>query len=485
MTQYSYAQNYSFGALPRIRRAKRGFDFSQPWVLALLGVLHIPFGLLIGSSENLAAIHSVMVLGLGMVLAVQRSRPIHHVALVAAYIVGSEVLWRMTGGALFWEFAKYATVAMFVTALMVRGKYRPPLWPTLYFALLLPSSIFTISELDLSEARRALSFNLSGPLALFAACWFFSKVTVTREHLQRILLVAIVPLVSVAVIATSKIVGSDDIAFTRGSNPLLSGGFGPNQVSAALGLGFFAALVCLLTGLKGRAAKLVILGIALWLAGQSAVTFSRGGLYNAVGALLVLIFFLARERRSRKLVVGVLVAVPLVGYFLLLPFLDNFSGGRISDRFASTNLTRRGEIAGFDVELGMNNPLAGVGPGMALYERVRTFQAPQPAHTEFTRSFGEHGALGLLALACLLVSCLTNLFKARDNINRAVAGSSMVWSLFYMTNAAMRLVAPAFMFGLGQITVIEPSQDPHLAALPKRERDIRVLPYEIPRVRYR
>jgi O-antigen ligase len=103
-----------------------------------------------------------------------------------------------------------------------------------------------------------------------------------------------------------------------------------------------------------------------------------------------------------------------------------------------------------DIEIWRDNPLFGVGPGMAkgmrglYYSRAGT----NSAHTEFTRLLSEHGLLGVSALLLLLWMGARNLLRARTTKGKALVGSMMAWSCLYMLNAAMRLVAPAFTFGL-------------------------------------
>src|SRR2546430_7771451 len=50
-----------------------------------------------------------------------RSR-IDRVVYAAAYIAGSEVLWRMCGAAVFWESGKYAVILIFAIALARRSE---------------------------------------------------------------------------------------------------------------------------------------------------------------------------------------------------------------------------------------------------------------------------------------------------------------------------------------------------------------------------
>src|SRR2546430_15098859 len=94
-----------------------------------------------------------------------RSR-IDRVVYAAAYIAGSEVLWRMCGAAVFWESGKYAVILIFAIALARLRPVQPRLLPVVYFLLLLPSIALAPYQLLSDEARQQVSFELSWPAAL-------------------------------------------------------------------------------------------------------------------------------------------------------------------------------------------------------------------------------------------------------------------------------------------------------------------------------
>ena len=82
----------------------------------------------------------------------------------------------MTGTAVFWEYGKYTLSAiLLVVALRARRSGASGL-PILYFVLLLPSAIITLSNLEWDAARRQLSFNLSGPFALMVCVFVFWEI---------------------------------------------------------------------------------------------------------------------------------------------------------------------------------------------------------------------------------------------------------------------------------------------------------------------
>ena len=74
------------------------------WLLFI--ALHAPLGLWMRSESIIVFGQGAIVLLLGLWWALNTRRP-ERVAYLAAYIVGSEVLWRMITDALPWESGKY------------------------------------------------------------------------------------------------------------------------------------------------------------------------------------------------------------------------------------------------------------------------------------------------------------------------------------------------------------------------------------------
>src|SRR5689334_822272 len=82
---------------------------------ALVIVLHVPLALLMYSQTILLVPQAGIAMALGIWWAMTNRTD--RVAYAAAYIVGSEVLWRMTTDALWWESGKYGMTALFLMAL--------------------------------------------------------------------------------------------------------------------------------------------------------------------------------------------------------------------------------------------------------------------------------------------------------------------------------------------------------------------------------
>jgi len=159
-------------------------DFTFGGLVGLI-VLHIILALLIRQSATLSLLSLGSVMAFGTYIALTTKR-FERVAYVIAYIVGAEVLWRMTDGALFWEIGKYGAALLAGIALVRMERVKVPGLLLLYFILLLPSAVLTGWDADFSETRQNLSFYLSGPLAILALGWFFASLKLDTTKLSKI-----------------------------------------------------------------------------------------------------------------------------------------------------------------------------------------------------------------------------------------------------------------------------------------------------------
>ncbi len=411
-------------------------------------LVHVPLALLVYRVNTLSTLHAVAVFAVGMWWALTAPHQPLRVAYVAAYITGSEVLWRMTHSQVFWEFGKYSIVAIFLVAILRSGRLKGPGLMFAYFALLVPSIGVLMMRTGIFGAQKYISGNLSGPLAMMVAAWFFSRHKLSVEHVKRIFLAGAAPIIGIGAITLFAIRSATNVNFGAGSNLVSSGGFGPNQVSAALGLGALFALMFVLLGNTNNLLKFVMLGAMSLMAVQSALTFSRGGIYNLVGAVAFASVYLLRDPRTRRTLLVVAVLVFVFGSYVILPRLEDLTGGTLTTRFSSTNSTNRLEIISDDLYLFQEFPILGVGPGGSVKYGASV------AHTEFARLAAEHGTLGLVALLLLLLAAASSIRQARTIKGKAIAVCLIGWSFLYMLNAAMRLAAPAFTFGLAFATVL-------------------------------
>jgi hypothetical protein len=424
--------------------------------LSLLAV-HVPLAFMIAKHSKFGTLHGLVAFGLGLVAALVPRRP-EFVACAAAYITSASVYWRMRAAPyLPWEFGKYAIVVLFALALVFSVRMRRPMLPLLYIALLLPSIYLTTSSaLPPDEMKEQLSFNMSGPLALAAAVMFFSSVRFSPVQFRWILVCLIAPIVTVATLAARSLeqaLEDPDFEFYGGSsNAATSGGFGPNQVSAILGLGMAAIFLYLIAGKTKRGVTGTMLVLFLFFTRQCLITLSRGGLWMLIGAVIAASAFLIKDPVYRKRLAVGLVVVGAIVVGVVIPRLDAITGGVLVTRLENTAGTGREELIRGDLESFESSPLLGVGPGMGGANRLKYFDVPT-AHTEYTRMAAEHGVLGLVSLIVLGVIALRAIREPKSDRARAICAALLAYALLFMVVDAMRMAAPSFAFGLACATL--------------------------------
>jgi hypothetical protein len=376
----------------------------------------------------------------------------------------------MAGAHVFWEFGKYATATLFVLSVFRQGAIKRPGLPLLYFAFLMPSTVLTAAAFDFQEARSEISFNLSGPSTLAVSLWFFSHVKLAPEQFRRLFLMILAPAIGVGTVTLVSTLGAADLTFTGESNFVTSGGFGPNQVSAILGLGAMLAFLLLLHGSSGLWFKMVVLAAIVFLGTQSAMTFSRSGLYCAGGGALLAAVWLVRDTHARVRCLMIAAVMFVVVEYAVLPYLDALTDEALTRRFENTDSTGRSSIISADLNIWATHPLLGIGPGSAMNARELA-RGRVAAHTEFSRMLAEHGLCGLAALGLLVIAAVRNLKQARGAPAKAVVASAIGWSILFMLSNAMRLAAPAFLFGLSAATAVPSTSDAGLKAIARRRQE--------------
>ncbi|MBI5629269.1 MAG: O-antigen ligase family protein [Elusimicrobia bacterium] len=420
-----------------------------PWKLLSFVAAHVPLAVLMRQNSGIAVVHAsaTMAVAFGAALF---GRGLQWPIYSAAYVVGCEVLWRTTraSSVIFWESGKYATAALLGIAFLRHIKKPKDMFlPILYLALLLPSIMVTVSDMGLSrETRNMISFNISGPVALAVCAVFFSQVRMQWDDLHKLLWIFLGPVVGTAAIGTYRMMTAEEFVFTGKSSFTASGGFGPNQVSAVLSLGL---VFCLFIAWQERSkiTRAVALGLALWLAGQTLLTFSRGGIYNAGICVVLASLHVIPQRRKRMMFLALLGIGYLAMTKFLIPRLDAFTEGMLSERLSATAITGRYEMAEAEIRTFLENPVLGVGPGLAS-TRHPGYMEELPAHTEFTRLLAEHGLGGVLALVCLLAMLMRGYLRAPNLPARVFSSMMAGWAIVEMGHAATRIAAISLTAGL-------------------------------------
>lgn len=390
------------------------------------------------------------------------------------YVMGMEIVYRIGGATIIYELGKYACITLLLLGIASRSS-RSDIRPFfIYLLLLLPAVALTSSEGDFKEYINTILFSLGGPITLALSGMYFFKRKIWINDLWQLARMAVLPGVSlVTVLFLGPAVGA--VELMAESNFELSGGFGPNQVSTALG--YFALLLVfanwnreVLTFNKW----IDYLLIALFLF-RGLLTFSRGGtfafVFTILGTTVAMMILSGRFRRH------------IVKYALYLVFLVSLGGGLFfmankatdnwllyryqgvstfqvatgTEKVNHSYLSGREDIAEAEFELFMDNWFTGVGAGMSSVVRASLFEGhlAMASHSEFSRMLAEHGLFGMLSLLLLLV-----IYPIRRIGLRQTMLSKQFFFFFYilglmtMLHASMRLALPGVIAGFAFATIV-------------------------------
>lgn len=426
------------------------YVFDRRWThLAALWLLQAALAIAMKKLPPLATLHALLTLFVALYIALVKRRT-DWIAYSAAYVVGAEVLWRACGASVFWEFAKYTVSTVLLIGLSRLKRPEIPTMALVYALLLVPGAVLSFFSMDLLELRRQISFHLSGPLTLFIAICFFHNMKFNREQLNRMFLSLITAAVGMGSIALFTTASAAEINFGNASKAVTAGGFGPNQVSSVLGLGALLILFFLGSSAAGGTHRTLMWVAAMFLAGQCVLTFSRTGIFSSIIAFLPVLYFWSLDRRYRTRALT-LVAVTAAAAIIVLPLLNQFTGGALQTRFEDRDLSGRDTLMSIDFNLWMNNFFYGVGVGVSPRFHIQGLTS----HSEPTRMVAEHGLFGFIAALVLVLMATRRFLAARTQFERAFVASMGTWSFLFLAMNGMRLAAASMVLGFIFIRVTD------------------------------
>ena len=384
----------------------------------------------------------------------------------AAYITGCEVLSRMTSAVISYEFAKYMVIVFLLFGMFYQGFHKRS-WPYILFIfLLIPGIIFSAINLNYNtNVGNAIGFNLSGPVCLaFSALYCFDR-KVPFDRLQTILMYILLPLVTTATYLFFYTPDLRDSLSGTGSNFAASGGYGPNQVATVLGLGMFILFTRLLT-VKNKIVQIIDFVLLGCMSYRAIVTFSRGGVLTAAvcAGLFLFFYFKALPAKDRSILIpkiflisGVLVLTWLITVFFSSGLIVNrYSNEDAAGRLKTDITTGRSEIIETELAAFYENPITGVGVGKAKEYRDEKTGIAAASHNETSRMLSEHGLFGVFGLLVLLCTPLFYRIKNRKNF---FFYSFLAFWFLTINHSSMRIAAPAFIYGLSLINVVNTNKD--------------------------
>lgn len=435
-----------------------------------LVVFHLILGFVIYTIPITSLLYSIFILGFGVLYVAKNQNRNNEVLSMAAYIVGLEVFLRMVGGGLSYEFGKYAVILYMAMGIFYSGVKKNSYPYLIYILLLLPAVLISTETLSYdTNFRKAVVFNLLGPICLGISALYCYQRSVTYTQLLQIIASFGLPIVCMLVYLFLHTPDLKESITSTGSNFATSGGFGPNQVATILGLGMFVFFVQALLNSPSKIVFYVNVALLFVCSYRGIITFSRGGIFVGIFMILLFCYFLFKHLnvRAKSKMMVLMVGTVVLG-FSVWTYSSLQTGGMIDKRYANQDaagrekeglLTGRETLMATELKMFMDNPLFGIGVGKNKEERIEMTGIESASHNEITRLLAEHGMLGIFALLILIFVPLSLYPTNRENI--FLLSFFVFWALT-INHAAMRLAAPAFVYGLSLLKVSFHEKEPPL-----------------------
>jgi O-antigen ligase len=424
-------------------------------------LFHAFVGVLVFLMPFLSKLYTILILGYGTYYIIKSKNKNNEALVISAYVIGAEVLLRMTDGMLLNEFGKFTIMLFMLLGMVFSGFSKKAYIYWLFLVLLIPSIILTAVTADFElDIKEQIFFNITGPVCLGICAIYCYERKITFDRLKGVITAFCLPLVAIVVYLYLYTPSIRDVISSTQSNFETSGGFGPNQVSTILGLGIFVFFVQFLLNSKNKILALINAGFVLVFAFRGIVTFSRGGVMTAVAMivlLLIVLYFQANFKTKPK--IGLIIVLSFLAGLGVWGYSSVQTGGLINKRYANqdargreknTQLSGREDLMASEIQMFLDNPILGVGVGRNKIVRKQQTGIVSASHNEITRMLAEHGSLGLINL---LILFFTPLFLFVNNRQNILAFSFLIFWLLTINHAAMRLAAPAFVYALSLLKV--------------------------------
>lgn len=424
-------------------------------------LIHLIIGVVVFLLPFTAKIYGYSIFIFGVIYIIKNQNRNNEALIAAAYVVGSEVFLRMTGGNPLYEISKYGVMSFILMGMYYSGfsKGAVPYW--IFMLLLVPGVVMSAFVLNFdTNIRNAIAFNISGPVCLGLASLYTFRRKIALEEINTILLSMGLPIVTCMVYLSLYTPNVQEVITGTESNFQTSGGYGPNQVATVLGLGMFIFFSRLIMDSKTKFQIIINLIIALNITYRGMVTFSRGGMITGFLMIVLLVVFLYfKSNYTGKVKLNYIIMLLVFAMLGTWAYTSFQTGGLIDKRYANqdaagrvkaSQFTGREDVAQNEINTFLKNPVFGVGVGKGAEVREDETGMQVLSHDEITRMLAEHGALGIVGL---LILFFTPLFLYLENkFNMFLLCFVAFWFLT-INHAAMRTAAPAFVYSLSLLNV--------------------------------
>jgi hypothetical protein len=346
---------------------------------------------------------------------------------------------------------------------MLLGPLRQKINTSYFFYLLLLLLGIVFTQVPEGESiRKAIAFNLTGPIMLGIAALYMYKRKISYEQLMELIFIILLPVFSMVTYMYFRTPDLREMIFGSGSNFETSGGFGPNQVATILGFGMFVLGVFLF--LKTKITGFLVLDsiLLIYFTYRGLLTFSRGGVLTAGIAFVVFSMFLILYKKVsfkdifKYLVVSVLF---IIGIWL---YTSNVTKGMIDNRYAGKDSTGkqkdistgRFEVFSSQIESFKDAPIFGIGVGNGKFKREMKGEGVTTSHNEGSRLIEEHGLIGIIILIILISIPIVHFYES-NNFQRAFISAFFLFWFLTINHSAMRVAFPGFLYAMSLIRITD------------------------------
>jgi hypothetical protein len=429
-------------------------------------IIHVLFGFFfLEKNIGIAIIHIIFTYSIFHIIFNQNKN--NEVILWGMYWIGMEVFMRMTKSYFFYESGKYFVIIIIILGLIFEKKRHPINLVYIFYILLLLIGIAFSEFPNGINPRKEIAASLSGPFLVGISSIYFINREITLNRLIYSLKIGVLPFLSMMVYLYIKTPNFEDITFNASSNFDTVGGFGPNQVSTALGFAIFLLVALFLKRKSFSGLFSIDLFLIFYFFYRALLTFSRGGVITSFIMISIFIVYYYKYDKIKMYryipiyLFGALIAI--ASWIMVMQVTD----GMIANRYLNRNaagvqkedlLSSREKYIDAEWEIFKENPFLGVGVGSVKFIRNDKYDVEGATHNEISRMLSEHGLIGLILIFVLLIYPILINYRA-NYLQKAFSFSFLLFWFLTINHSAMRIALPGFVYGLSLITIIDAKRD--------------------------